>query len=152
MRSLYKISLAVLAVGILAFAGSASAQDKPNFTLGADIGVGFGQIAFDKTTTNVTGTADANSKAFSELTTSWETNLTFNWATDSLRVYSRLRIRGSTEGSGGTGTAAANSSASLAALSMRIDWRCLEAGAAALSGVVRSASAARRPPRAFRAG
>jgi hypothetical protein len=121
MRSPYKISLAVLALGFLAVAGSALAQDdKPPFTLTGDVGAALGSFTFDKsqtspsaanTSSNTTacGGADftttcdrANAKGFTELAASWESNLRFTWKKDDFQVINRYRIRGSNEQSGQT--------------------------------------------------
>jgi len=98
MRSLYKISLAILALGFLVVAGSAFAQDKPTFTITGDAGSAFGSFNYDKNT-NATSAA-ANQKAFSEFVTSWESNVRMTWATDSFTSIVRYRIRGNNQGSG----------------------------------------------------
>jgi len=100
MRSLYKISLAILAVSFLVVAGSAFAQDKPNMTITGDIGGAFGSFNYDNLNGhNATG-AGANTKAFSEWVTSYESNLRFTWSTDQLTAIGRARVRGNSSGSG----------------------------------------------------
>jgi len=113
MRSLSKISLAILAVGFLVVAGSAFAQDsaKPQMTITGDIDSAFGQYSFDKTSGS--STPAANQKAFSEFVTSWESNIRFTWSSDALDAIVRYRFRASNEGSGGSGNAAANATSTL---------------------------------------
>lgn len=100
MRSLYRISLALLALGFLAVAGSAFAQEaaKPTFTItSSSAGAAFGMYTFDKTTD---GTSLATQKGFSEYVTSWETRPRLTWATDTFQAIVSIRVRGSIEGSG----------------------------------------------------
>jgi len=103
MRSLYRISLAVLAMGFLVVAGSAYAQEmaKPTQTLTGDIGAAFGDFSFDKGSgANAVSPTPANQKAYSEIVTSWESNLRFTWQTDSFTAIGRARVRGNSSGSG----------------------------------------------------
>lgn len=108
MRSLLKISLAVLAVGFLVVSGSAFAQDmaKPTMTITGNVGAAFGQFSYDKAATNLPpgATLSTANKAYSEFVTSWESNIRFTWQTDSFQVISRARIRNSIEGSGCSAT------------------------------------------------
>ena len=100
MKNLYRISLALLAMGMLAVAGSAFAQDapKPTFTItSSSAGAAFGIYTFDKT---AQGTIPAASKGFSEVVTSWESRPRLTWTTDSFYALVSIRIRGSTEGAG----------------------------------------------------
>jgi hypothetical protein len=108
MRSLYKISLAILAAGFLAVAGSAYAQDmaKPTFTITGNAGAAFSYNSFDKTT-QVAGSA-ANTKGFSEFGTQWESNVRFTWTTDSFTSIVRYRIRAAQEGAGSISNSSAN--------------------------------------------
>lgn len=113
MRSLSKISLAILAGGFLVFAGSAFAQEmaKPQMTITGDIDAAFGSFSFDKTSD--ASSPAANQKAYSEFVTSWESNIRFTWKTDEAQAIVRYRVRGNNEGSGGSGNAAANATSSL---------------------------------------
>jgi hypothetical protein len=105
MRRLHIISLAVLAVGFLAFAGKAFAEDaaKPAFTLSGFAAASFGQVNFDKTAeAPAGGTAPANTKAFTEFATSFEAYLAFTHHTDQWLSVAVLRVRTISEGSGGS--------------------------------------------------
>ncbi len=113
MRSLSRISLAILAMGFLVFAGSAFAQDmaKPTMTITGDIDAAFGSFSFDKSSDS--SSPAANQKAYSEFVTSYESNIRFTWKTDEAQAIVRYRVRANNEGSGGSGNAAANATASL---------------------------------------
>jgi len=98
MRSLIKLTIASLAA-IALFAGMASAQTTPKFS--GNVGTAFGLYNYGET-----NGATAAGKAFSEYTTSWESNLRMTMETDKLTAIVRYRARASNAGSGSTASAA----------------------------------------------
>lgn len=94
MRSLIKLSLASLAAVAL-FAGMAFAQVTPK--LSGDVGAAFGLFSFGA----LDGGNTSKGKAYSEYTTSWESNLRVTVdPSDQVSARFRYRIRGNDAASG----------------------------------------------------
>jgi len=103
MRSLFKISLAVLALGFLVVAGSVQAQDsgmqKPTLQITGIFSAGFGLVNYDKFQVATSATNTFTDKAYSEWVTSYEHRIRFIYGTDDLTGKLVLRPRGSSSAS-----------------------------------------------------